>query len=84
MPKSEPWYPNKQLTYGSLYFFIKGKCHTFSPFDKNSIKEAKASILKEAYEASPNYKMFIKAATMATGLSERTIKKLLYSKKEDA
>jgi len=33
----------------------------------------------EARDASPNYKMFLKAAVLATGLSERTIKGILYS-----
>jgi len=78
MPNSKPYYPNKPLTYGSLYFFIKHKTFNFNPFDRDSIEEGKYLILKEARDASPNYKMFIKAATMATGFSERTIKKILY------
>ena len=78
MPKSSPWYPTKELTYGQLYFYIKGRTFSLNPFDKLSIAEAKSVILKDAYEASPNYKLFIKAATMATGLSERTIKKSIY------
>jgi hypothetical protein len=80
MPKSAPYYPNTTLTYGSLYFFIKGRTHNLNPFDTVSIIEAKQLILREAREASPSYKMFIKAATLATGLSERTIKKFIYSK----
>ena len=80
MPKSSPYYPNKDLTYGQLFFFIRHKVFSINPFDKTSIEEGKQVILQEAREASPNYKMFIKAATMATGLSERTIKKTLYSK----
>ena len=41
-------------------------------------------MLREARDAAPSYKMFIKAATLATGLSERTIKKLLYKKVTNA
>lgn len=80
MPKSSPYYPDKALTYGQLYFYIKGKTFNTNPFDTKSIQEGKTLILKEARDASPNYKMFIKAAIMATGLSERTIKTLLYAK----
>jgi len=76
-----PYYPNKKLTYGSIYFYIKQKVHSLNPFDTASIVEAKHLILREARDASPNYKMFIKAAKLATGLSERTIKKLLYETK---
>jgi len=78
MPKSEPWFPNKELSYGSLFFFIKNKVHSLNAFDKQSIAEAKYFILKEARDASPNYKMFIKAAKLSTGLSERSITKILY------
>ena len=78
MPKSSPYYPNTTLTYGQLYFFIKQKVYSMNPFDKRSILESKQLILQEARTASPNYKMFIKAAKLATGLSERTIKTLLY------
>lgn len=80
MPKSEPWYPNRELTYGQIYHYIKAKTYNLSPFDKASIMEAKTLTLKEARDASPNFKMFLKAATLATGLSERTIKSILYSK----
>ncbi len=80
MPKSQPWFPNKELTYGQLFFFIKGKTHNFNPFDKASIQEAKSSILKEAHKASPSYKLFLKAAKLSTGLSETSIKKLIYTK----
>ena len=82
MPKSEPWFPNTNLTYGQLYFYIRGKSHNLNPFDTKSILEAKRSILKEARKASPSYKLFIKAATLATGLSERTIKKFIYYKED--
>ena len=82
MSNHEPWYPNKELTYGQIYFFIKCKTYSFSPFDKASIEEAKQVTLKEAREASPNYKMFIRAATQATGYSERTIKKIIYNKED--
>jgi len=80
MPKSAPWYPNRELTYGQLYHFIKAKTYSLSPFDKDSITEAKKLTLSEARDASPNYKMFLKAAVLATGLSERTIKSILYTK----
>jgi hypothetical protein len=80
MPKSAPWYPHKELTYGNLFFFIRLKTYSISPFSKDSIAESKSLILQEARKASPNYKMFIKAAKLATGLSERTIKQLLYTK----
>jgi len=80
MPKSSPYYPHKELTYGQLYFFIKQRVFSINPFDKESILEGKQLILKEAKEASPNYRMFIKAAKLATGLSERTIKSLIYTK----
>ena len=86
MPNShskQPWYPRKELSYGNLFFFIKGKTYSINPFDHASIKEGKQLILREAREASPNYKMFIAAATKATGLSERTIKKLLYTKENN-
>ena len=79
MPKSS-WFPNRELTYGQIFFYIKQKTHSLNAFDKSSIEEAKSSILKEAREASPNYKMFLKAAKLATGLSESTIKKLIYTK----
>ena len=78
MPKSKPWYPNKELGYGACYFFIKHKVYSLNPFDKKAINEAKYLILAEARKAAPNYKLFIKATTMATGLSERSIKKILY------
>lgn len=77
--KKEPWYPNKELSFGSLYFFIRQKTHNFNAFDDASILEAKQLILKEARAASPSYKLFITAAKAATGLSERTIKSLLYN-----
>jgi len=80
MPKSSPYLPNTTLTYGQIYFFIKQKVFSMNPFDKDSIQEAKQLILKEARDASPTYKMFIKAAKLATGLSERTIKSILYTK----
>jgi len=79
MPKSLPYYPKKQLSYGSLYFYIKSKTFSINPFDKQAIREGKTLILREARDASPSYKLFIKAATLATGLSERTIKDLIYS-----
>ena len=78
MPKSEPWFPNKDLTYGQLYFYMKGRTLSINPFDKATIAEAKYLILREARDASPNYKLFIKAATLATSLSERSITKILY------
>ena len=80
MPKTSPYYPNKVLTYGQLYHFIKAKVYSINPFDKEAIRNGKKLILQEARDASPNYKMFIKAATLATGLSERTIKTILYEK----
>jgi len=60
---------------------MRQKVYSLNPFDTASITEAKHLILKEAREASPNYKTFINAAKLATGLSERTIKKLLYETK---
>ena len=80
MPKSSPYYPKKDLTYGQLYFFIKQKTYSINPFDKESINEAKTITLREARAVSPTYEMFIKAATLATGLSERTIKTIIYKK----
>lgn len=80
MPKTEPYYPHKGVSYGNLFFYIKQKTFSINPFDEASIKEGKKLILREARDASPNYKMFIKAATLATGLSESTIKRLLYEK----
>jgi len=77
MPKTEPYYPNKGVSYGNLFFFIKQKTYSINPFDTDSITEAKALILTEAKKASPDYKLFMKAATMATGLSERTIRKII-------
>jgi len=78
MPNSSPWYPARELTYGQVFFFIRNKTYNLSPFDKASILEAKSLTLKEAYAVCPTYKMFLKAATQATGLGERTIKKLIY------
>jgi len=75
--KKAPWYPHKGISYGNLFFFIKGKTYSMNPFDKASILESKELILTEAYEASLNYKMFMKAATAATNLSERTIRKII-------
>ena len=80
MPKSSPYFPNKPLTYGQLFFFIKQKTYNINPFDKESIQEAKSLILKEAKKASPDNEMFIKAAKLATRLSERSIKSLIYIK----
>lgn len=80
MPKSEPYYPHKGPSYGNLFFFIKQKTFNVNPFDEASIKEGKTLILKEARNASPSYKMFIKAAIAATGLSESSIKRLVYNK----
>lgn len=74
--KEEPYYPNKGISYGNLYFYIKHKVYSMNPFDTASILEAKSLILREAKKASPNYKMFLKAAIAATGLSERTIRNL--------
>ena len=82
MPQSSPYYPKKDLTYGQLYHFIKQKTFNFNPFDKTSILEGKQLILREARDVSPNYKMFIKAAKLATNLSERTIKTLLYKEEK--
>jgi len=82
MPKSVPYYPNRELSYGSCFFFIKQKVYSINPFDTEAIKEGKRLILLEAREASPNYKLFIKAAELATGLSERTIKTILYKKEK--
>jgi len=82
--KTSPWYPARQLTYGSLYFFIKGKSYNINPFDTESIREAKAVTLKEARDASPSYKLFLRAAIAATGLSERTIKTLIYQTIKEA
>lgn len=78
MSDKSPWYPSKDLTYGELFFFIRQKTYNINPFDKKSILEGKQLILREARKASPNYKLFIKAATLATGLSERTIKSFIY------
>lgn len=80
MPNSSPYYPGKPLSYGSIFFFIRNKTYNIPPFDKASILEARRLTLKEARDASPNYKMFLTAAKMATGLSERTIKTILYEK----
>ena len=77
MPKSAPWFPNKDLSYGQLYFFIKNKTFSINPFNKQTLHETKYIILKEARDVSPNYKLFIKAATLATGLSERSITTIL-------
>lgn len=81
MPKTEPYYPHRGVSYGNLFFYIRQKTFSINPFDTTSIEEAKHVILKEARDASPNYKMFIKAATLATKLSESSIKRLLYTKK---
>ncbi len=82
MPKSSPYFPNKALTYGQLFFFIKQKTYNLNPFDKDSIQEAKTLILREAKDVSPNNKMFMTAAKLATGLSERTIKTIIYNKEK--
>jgi hypothetical protein len=78
--KNEPYYPQRRVTYGSLFFYIRGRTFNINPFNPESIKEAKQIILREARDASPSYKMFIKAAMAATKLSETTIKRLLYEK----
>lgn len=80
MPNSQPWKPNEGVRWSNLYFYIKNKTYSINPFDKVSIQEARQLTLREAREASPSYKSFIKAATMATGLSEKTIKTILYKK----
>ena len=80
--KQQPYYPNKPISYGTLFFFIRNHTNSLNAFDKKGINEAKHLILKEARNASPSYKMFIKAAKAATGLSESTIKQILYTKKD--
>jgi len=80
--KQHPYYPNRTISYGNLFFYIKHHTHNINVFDKKSIEEAKQAILREARDASPSYKMFIKAAIAATNLSESTIKQLLYNKKD--
>ena len=82
MPKSQPYYPNKGISYGSLYFYLRQATVELNPFCKQSLAEAKHILLREARDASPSYKLFIKAATMATGLSERTIKSILYKEQK--
>ena len=59
---------------------IKYKTFEFNPFDKNSIEEGKSLIIKNARAMAPSYTIFMKAAEKATGLKERSIKKLLYKK----
>ena len=83
MPNSRPYYPNEPLTYGSLYWFIKTTRYSINPFDKDSIEEGKARIMRQANKISPSHKKFLHAATLATGLSERTIKKYTYEVKVD-
>jgi hypothetical protein len=80
--KKNPWYPHKGVTWGNLFFYAKHKTFSLNPFDKDSIEEAKIIIVKELRAASPDYKTFIKASTMALNLSERTIKRLLYQQKD--
>jgi len=80
--KQQPYYPNKKISYGTLFFFIRHHTNSLNAFDKKGINEAKHLILKEARNASPSYKMFIRAAIAATGLSESTIKQILYTKKD--
>ena len=75
--KSEPYYPTKQVSYGNCFFFIKAKVFSLSPFDKNAINAAKYLILQEAKDCAPSYRDFMKAATAATGLSERSISTIL-------
>ena len=70
------------IKYGRIGSAGVEKTYNINPFDKESILEGKQLILREAREASPNYKMFIKAAKLATQLSERTIKSLLYTTKK--
>ena len=78
--KQNPWYPNKGVSWGNLFFFARQKTFSINPFDEKSIKEGKILILKELREAAPSYKMFIKATTAALNISESTIKRLLYEK----
>ena len=73
--------PSKGVDLWAAFFFIKGKTFSFNPFDNESILEGRTLILREAKKASPNYKMFIKAATAATGLSERTIRSITNKEK---
>lgn len=80
MPKSSPYYPNKALTYGQLFFFIKSKTFSVNPFDKAALNEGKRLILQEAKSASPTNHMFMKAAMLATGFSKRTITDILKNK----
>ena len=75
--KAEPWLPQTELTYGQIYWFIRNKSYNLNAFDKKSIAEAKYLILIEAKEASPTYKLFMKAATLATRLSERSIRTII-------
>jgi len=81
MPDNKPYYPHKKITFGNCFFYIKTKVHSLNAFDKESIAEAKQEILKEARKVSPSYKDFIKAATMATKLSETSIVNILKGKK---
>jgi len=72
-----PTYGNKRASFSLLYFFIKHKTFSINPFDKVSIKEHAENILIEARKDSPSYKMFIEAATKATGLSVRSVDQIL-------
>lgn len=77
--KTVPYYPNKKVSYGNLYFFLKAKCYSLNPFDKEAILIAKKEMLKEARQEAPSYREFIKASTLATGLSETAIGNILKS-----
>lgn len=73
----EPYYPLRKVSYGNVYFFIKTKTYNLNPFDTYAVKKAMTNILLEAKEVSPSYKLFMAAATKATGLSERTVARYL-------
>jgi hypothetical protein len=72
-----PTYGGNKASFRLLYFFIKRKTFDINPFDKISIKEHAENILIEARNNASSYKMFIEAATRATGLNRRSIDNIL-------
>lgn len=72
-----PYYSMQGATHADIYFFIKHKQVEVNPFDKITIQEYRQIILNDARTMAPSYKMFISAATKATGLSKTSINSYL-------
>ena len=77
-----PYSPKQKFSYGQVFFYLRQDTMEINPFSPRELDIAKHNMLQKAYKASPSLAEFLKAATAATGLSERTIRKYLYEIKD--